>query len=380
MALIELLEGSEVAVGQGLEEGLVVSDDTISHIPTVDLGAPIGSRFVDTGSASDPTMASMRYALTGATGFVGGELARQLIDAGHEVAALVRSPARAVQLDAIGVDLVEGDLDDSDALDRLLAGADGLFHVAGWYKVGQRDPSPGQRVNVEGTRNVLAAAQRAGTPRIVYTSTLAVNSDTRGRILDESHQHHGGHISAYDRTKAEAHVVAKEFAAAGLPVVIVMPGAIYGPGDTSQTGELIRQVVAGKRPAAPAGGGRLTWAHVSDIARGHILAMERGVPGESYMLAGEPATLEKLLNQVAAVAGTKGPVLVPAGLLRATEQIMTPVARVVPVPPMYHPESLRAALADYLGTRAKAERDLGWDPRPLSEGLAQTVAALREKG
>ena len=334
---------------------------------------------VDTWSAAEPTMAPMRYALTGATGFVGGELARQLIDAGHEVVALVRSPARAIQLDAIGVDLVQGDLDDNAALDRLLAGADGLFHVAGWYRLGQRDPSPGQRVNVEGTRNVLAAAQRAGTPRIVYTSTLAVNSDTGGRILDESHQHHGGHISAYDRTKAEAHIVAKEFAAAGLPVVIVMPGAIYGPGDTSQTGELIKQVVAGKRPAAPAGGGRLTWAHVSDIAHGHVLAMERGVPGESYMLAGDPATLEKLLNQVAAVAGTKGPVLVPAGLLRATERIMTPVARLVPVPQMYHPESLRAALADYLGTRAKAERDLGWDPRHLSEGLTQTVAALREK-
>ena len=127
-----------------------------------------------------------------------------------------------------------------------------------------------------------------------------------------------------------------------------------------------------RTPAAPAGGGRLTWAHVSDIARGHILAMEHGVPGESDMLAGEPATLEKLLKQVAAAAGTKGPVLVPAGLLHATERIMTPVARMVPLPPMYHPESLRAALADYLGTRAK-------DPRPLSEGLAQTVAALREK-
>ena len=320
----------------------------------------------------------MRCALTGATGFVGGELARQLIDAGHEVVALVRSPARAIQLDAIGVDLVEGDLDDSGALDRLLAGADGLFHVAGWYRLGQRDPAPGQRDNVDGTRNVLAAVQRAGTARVVYTSTLAVNSDTGGRFLDESHQHHGGHISAYDRTKAEAHIVAKEFAAAGLPVIIVMPGAIYGPGDTSQTGELIKQVVAGKRPAVPAGGGRLTWAHVNDIARGHILAMEHGVPGESYMLAGEPATLETLLKQVAAAAGTKGPVLVPAGLLRGAERIMTPLARVVPLPPTYHPESLRAALADYLGTRAKAESDLDWHPRPLSEGLSQTVAALRE--
>jgi dihydroflavonol-4-reductase len=320
----------------------------------------------------------MRYGVTGATGFVGGELARQLIDAGHEVAALVRSPARAIELDAIGVDLVQGDLHDTSALDRLLTGADGLFHVAGWFKLGQRDPSSGERTNVEGTRNVLAAAQRAGTPKVVYTSTLAVNSDTGGRFVDESHEHSGAHLSEYDRTKAEAHAVAKEFAAAGLPVVIVMPGAIYGPGDTSQAGELIEQVAAGKRPQAPRGGGRLMWAHVSDVAHGHVLAMERGVPGESYMLAGDPATLEELLARVARTAGTKGPLLLPAALIRATEKVMTPVSRVVAVPPLYHPETLRAALADYLGTRAKAERDLGWDPRPLSEGLAQTVAALRE--
>jgi dihydroflavonol-4-reductase len=322
----------------------------------------------------------MRYALTGATGFVGGELARRLIDDGHEVRALVRSPRRAVGLDAMGVDLVEGDLDDVAALDRLVADVHGLFHVAGWYKLGERDRSPGQRVNVEGTRNVLAAAQRAGTPKVVYTSTLAVNSDTGGVTLDEAHRHMGAHLSEYDRTKAEAHRVALQFAAVGLPVVIVMPGGIYGPGDTSQTGALVEQVVAGSRPPVPRGGGRLTWAHVADIAKGHLLAMERGVAGQSYMLAGDPATLAELLTQVAQAAGTKGPVPIPDALLRATERVMTHVAKLVPVPPLYQPETLRAGLASYLGTRAKAERDLGWHPRPLSEGVAQTVATLREHG
>jgi len=319
----------------------------------------------------------MRYALTGATGFVGRELARQLVDAGHQVVALVRSPARAIRLDAIGVDLVQGDLDDVAALDRLLVGADGLFHVAGWYKIGERDASPGQRANVEGTRHVLDAARRAGTPKVVHTSTLAVNSDTGGRVLDETHEHTGTHLTEYDRTKAEAHAIAKEFAAAGLPLVIVMPGGIYGPGDTSQVGELIEQVVAGRRPQAPGGGGRLTWAHVSDVARGHILAMERGALGETYMLAGDSATLEELLAQVAEIAGTRGPLLVPAALVRVGERVVTPLSRVVPLPPTYHPETFRAALASYLGTRAKAERELGWTSRPLSEGLAQTVAALR---
>ncbi|MDN5796090.1 MAG: NAD-dependent epimerase/dehydratase family protein [Intrasporangium sp.] len=319
----------------------------------------------------------MRYALTGATGFVGGELARQLVSDGHEVVALVRSPGKAADLEALAVDLVPGDLDDGTALDRLLDGADGLFHVAGWYKLGQRDPTPGQRVNVEGTRHVLEAARRAGTPKVVYTSTLAVNSDTNGRILDETYHYSGPHLSEYDRTKAEAHAVAREFAAAGLPVVIVMPGGIYGPGDTSQVGELIAQVVAGRRVQAPNGGGELVWAHVSDVARGHILAMERGVPGESYMLAGDRGTLADLLERTARIAGTKGPVLVPTALLRAGEKVMAQVSKVVPVPPLYHPETLRSALASYLGTRQKAEHDLGWHARPLDEGLADTVAAIR---
>lgn len=319
----------------------------------------------------------MRYALTGATGFVGGELARQLVGAGHDVVALVRSPSRASGLAGLGVELVEGDLDSDAALDRLLTGADGLFHVAGWYKLGERDRSPGERVNVEGTRNALEAALRAGTPRVVYTSTLAVNSDTGGVIRDETHRHTGAHITEYDRTKALAHDVARELSARGLPVVTVMPGGIYGPGDTSQVGELIEQVVAGRRPQVPGGGGTLMWAHVGDVARGHVLAMERGVPGEDYMLAGEPATLASLLQQVAAAAGTKGPLLVPAAFIKVAERAMTPVAKAFPVPAVYHPESLRASLASYTGTRAKAERELGWHCRPLAEGLAETVAALR---
>ena len=157
----------------------------------------------------------MRYAITGATGFVGGALAAQLREAGHEVVALVRDPSRAAALTDLGVELLPGDLDDTAALDRLCTGVDGLFHVAGWYKLGERDPSVGDRVNVAGTRNVLAAALAHGVRRVVYTSTLAVNSDTEEQVVDESYRFTGEHLSHYDRTKAEAHDVALELAAPG---------------------------------------------------------------------------------------------------------------------------------------------------------------------
>ena len=318
----------------------------------------------------------MRYAITGATGFVGGVLARQLRDAGHEVRALVRDPARATALDALGVELVPGDLDDAAALDRLCADVDGLFHVAGWYKLGQRDPSVGDRVNVEGTRNALAAAQRAGVPKVVYTSTLAVNSDTHGRVYDETFRHRGDHLSHYDRTKAEAHQVAEQLAADGLPVVIVQPGLVYGPGDTAQSGALIAQVVKGKRPQVPAGGG-VCWAHVEDVAAGHVLAMESGVPGESYLLAGPRATLADGLKQVAEIAGTKGPMVLPTGLVRGVAAVAGGLGRVVPLPPDFAAETMRASLATYYGSSAKAERDLGWHARDLDTGLRETVDALR---
>jgi nucleoside-diphosphate-sugar epimerase len=318
----------------------------------------------------------MRYAITGATGFVGGVLARQLRDAGHEVRALVRDPARATGLADQGVELVPGDLDAAAALDRLCDGVDGLFHVAGWYKLGQRDPSVGDRVNVEGTRNALAAAQRAGVAKVVHTSTVAVNGDTHGRVYDETFRHTGEHLSHYDRTKAEAHAVAERFAADGLPVVIVQPGLVYGPGDTAQTGVLIAQVVAGKRPQVPSGGG-VCWAHVEDVAAGHVLAMEQGVPGESYLLAGPRATLAEGLTKVAAIAGTKPPMVLPTGLVRAVAAVAGALGRVVPLPADFAAETMRASLATYYGSSAKAERDLGWHARDLDTGLRETVAALR---
>jgi nucleoside-diphosphate-sugar epimerase len=315
----------------------------------------------------------MRYSMTGATGFVGGVVARHLRRDGHDLVALVRDPARAASLRDLGVSLVPGDLDDLAALERTCAGSDGFFHVAGWYKVGTRNPAEGWRVNVEGTRNALTAAQRSGVPRVVYTSTLAVNGDTRGAVVDETYRYGGKHLSVYDQTKALAHDIALEFTASGLPIVIVMPGLVYGPGDTALTGQLIRDVARGRRVMVPAGGG-VCWGHVDDVAAGHLLAMDRGVTGESYMLAGPRATLADGLRLVAALAGTKSPIVVPSALIAGSERVVRVLGRVIPLPPDYAAESLRAALATYYGTAEKANRVLGWACRGLDVGLRETIA------
>lgn len=310
----------------------------------------------------------MRYAVTGGTGFVGGALIRTLTGAGHEVTALVRGDH---SLDP-GVRIVRGDLLDTTALDRLCGGVDGLFHVAGWYKLGTRDPSAGRRINVDGTRTVLSAAVRMNVPKVVYTSTLAVNSDTHGAVVDESCRFTGRHLSAYDRSKAEAHDVALEFAGRGLPVVVVMPGLVYGPGDTAMTGSLIRDTVRGRRVVVPAAGG-VCWGHVDDIATGHVLAMQRGTPGQSYMLAGPPAPLIDGLRLAAKLAGRRGPIGLPRALVVASAGAAGVAGRVLPLPPAYAAETLRSSLATYYGNPGKAMTELGWSCRDLETGLGTLV-------
>ena len=317
----------------------------------------------------------MTYLVTGATGFIGGHLARQLRAEGHEVRALVRDPARAGALESLGVDLRRGDITEPGTLPGAMEGVDGLFHLAAWYKLGQKSDAA-YRINVDGTRNVLEAARAADVPRIVYTSSLAVFGDTGGRVVDEDYRMDGPWLSEYDRTKWLAHYdVALPMIEAGLPLVIVQPGLVYGPGDHSNVGVVFRDYLRGRLPVIPKQGG--CWAHVEDVARGHILAMDRGEVGESYIIGGKPYMWEDALRMAEEITGRKPPRLVlPPVVARAASWLMKPVAAVLPVPTTYHPETLRvAAGSTYWGDDTKARRELGWDPRPFEVGLRQTLEA-----
>jgi nucleoside-diphosphate-sugar epimerase len=321
----------------------------------------------------------MRYFITGATGFIGGHLTRQLVAAGHDVVALVRDLARAADLDALGVELVVGDVLDSQTVRAAMDGADGVFHLAAWYKVGARDSSIAEAINVQGTRNVLEAAGEADVPKIVYTSTAAVFGHTAGQVVDESYRHDGPWLSEYDRTKWLAHYqVALPMAEAGLPLVIVQPALVYGPGDPSNAGDVLRDYLRRRLPVTPVQG--LCWSHVEDNAHGHILAMERGRVGESYILSGECRPWNEVLDTAREITGIAPPRFkLPPTLARLSAMLLRPLAAVLPLPAMYHPETLRvAAGTTYYASDAKARREIGWRPRPLSVGLAQTLEAERK--
>ncbi len=315
----------------------------------------------------------MKYFLTGATGFIGGVLARQLVEAGHHVVAVVRSPGKAQELQALGVTLAPGDVTEKESLRAAMTGVDGVFHVAGWYKIGIGDKSQGQKVNVDGTRNVLELMQELKIPRGVYTSTLAINSDTHGRQVDETYRFNGKHITEYDRTKAEAHAIAERFIAQGLPLVIVMPGLVYGPGDTSILRATLIQFLQRKLPVMPQQTA-YSWGYVQDIAHAHVLAMEKGRPGESYIICGPTHTMVEAVQLGHRLTGVPMPKAVPPGMLRAMAVFMGLLEPVIPLPQTYTSEGLRAiAGVTYIGDNAKARRELGYAPRPLEDGLRTTL-------
>src|SRR6185369_8568814 len=175
--------------------------------------------------------------------------------------------------------------------------------------------SDGERVNVQGTRNVLQLMQELKIPKGVHTSSLAVNSDTHGEMKDESYHFTGQHLSEYDRTKAVAHEIAREFIAKGLPLVIVMPGLIYGPGDTSTLRTNIQDFLNDKLPMLPSQT-TLCWAHVDDIVQGHILAMEKGKIGESDIIAGEPYKIVDAFQLASELTGKRAPGIISYKMMK----------------------------------------------------------------
>jgi nucleoside-diphosphate-sugar epimerase len=317
----------------------------------------------------------MEYFVTGGTGFIGGRVIKRLLQAGHKVVALVRSARKAAFLKDSGVLLAEGDITDKSSLMPAMSGVDGVFHIAGWYRVGVDSKSLAEKINVEGTRNVLEAMKELGIKKGVYTSTLAVNSDTKGQIIDESYTYNGSHLSVYDHTKWKAqYEVAEPMMKQGLPLVIVLPGLVYGPGDTSQIGEAFRKILLRKLPMIVKKNA-YCWAHVDDVAQGHILAMEKGKPGDSYIIAGPPHTLEEAVAIGVKITGQKGPLFrVSPGVAKFLSLKMKILGFAFHLPPEFTAESLRvSAGVTYLGSNEKAKKELGYSVRPLEEGLKETL-------
>lgn len=311
----------------------------------------------------------MRAFVTGGGGFIGRQLVRRLIEAGTDVRAIGRSEASVANLRAARCEVVVGDLLDGPFLADALAGCDVAYHLAGDYRVGiRRSKRPAmEAANVTATERLLDAGVAAGVQRIVHVSTVNVFGDTGYRVVDETYERPRPYryISFYDETKHRAHLAAHARMAAGAPVIIAMPGGVYGPGDHSGLGGVLAQAAAGRLAAITFGDLGMTMAHVDDIAEGIALVGERGRMGEDYVLGGELSTLAELVRRAAAVAGRRAPRLTtPTWVLRAAAPLVRHIG-----PDLGEVVSATAGVS-YWASDAKARRELGYAPRDLESGLS----------
>jgi dihydroflavonol-4-reductase len=313
----------------------------------------------------------MRAFVTGGGGFIGRHLVRRLRDGGTDVRALARSGPSADRLRALGCEVVTGDVLDLGRLAGSFEGCDVLYHLAGDYRVGiaAAERPIMEAANVTATERVLDAAVAAGVGRIVHVSTVNAFGDTGYRVVDETYERPRPYryVSFYDETKHRAHLVARQRVERGAPIVVAMPGGVYGAGDHSQVGGVLEQAARGRLPALTFGEVGLSMAHVDDIAAGMLLVGERGRIGESYVLGGEITTLAELVRRVAAIVGRRPPrFATPTWPLR----LAAPVVRRIG-PDLA--EIVRAsANVTYWASDAKARRELGYAPRDLEQGLSAT--------
>jgi len=317
--------------------------------------------------------------VTGASGFIGWHVARLLIEQGRRVRALLRPTSRLRGLEA---ETIIGDLRDRDSLDRAVAGCDTVYHVAADYWLWAKDPSELYRSNVDGTRNLLEASLRAAVDRVVYTSTVGcIGIPEDGPGDEDSPVAYQDMVGDYKRSKFQAERTALEYAAAGVPVVIVNPTAPIGDHDfkPTPTGKIILDLLKGDMPAYIDTG--LNLVDVEDTAKGHILACERGRPGERYILGCENLVLAEILRRVAAAAGLKAPALrIPYRLAYAAGVVTTAWADWTGNEPRAPLDAVRMARKKMFVSHQKAVRELGYDPKPVDGAIRRAVDWFRGNG
>jgi dihydroflavonol-4-reductase len=317
--------------------------------------------------------------VTGATGFVGWHVARLLRERGQKVRILARDPRRVRETDA---EIAQGDLGDPESLARALEGCGVLYHVAADYRLWAKDPGELYRSNVDGTRNVLEAARGAGVERVVYTSTVGCIGMPPNGVGDEQtavgEQDMEG---AYKRSKFLAERVALEFARERFPVVVVNPTTPVGDHDwkPTPTGKVVLDFLRRKMPAYVDTG--LNVVDVRDVADGHLLACERGRPGERYVLGGQNLTLEQIFEKLEEVSGLDAPkVKIPYAVAYAAGVVTTAWAHVSGVEPRAPLDAVKMARKKMWVRHDKAAHELGYKPGEPTAALRRAVEWFRANG
>ncbi|HEY9603904.1 MAG TPA: hopanoid-associated sugar epimerase [Allocoleopsis sp.] len=318
---------------------------------------------------------AIRAFVTGGTGFIGANLVRLLLSQGYAVRALVRPTSTLDNLHSLDVEIVKGDLNDPD-LSQKMSGCQVLFHVAAHYSLWQADRDVLYRSNVLGTRNVLAAARLAGIDRTVYTSSVAaIGVGELGTTVDETHQSPLEKlVGHYKKSKFLAEQEAKQAVEAGQDIVIVNPSTPIGPWDIkpTPTGDIILRFLRRQMPAYLNTG--LNFIDVRDVARGHLLALERGKTGDRYILGHKNLSLKTLLDRLSEITGLSAPqqtvpAWLPLGLAWFDERVLAPLGK----PPSIPLDGVRMSLQPMYYDASKAVQELGLPQTSIETALTDAV-------
>lgn len=326
----------------------------------------------------------MRAFVTGATGFVGSHVAKALAEQGADLRLLVRPTSRTDNIADIRADVVAGDLRDPDSLKKAITGAEFVFHVAADYRLWVRDPREMYRANVEGTRAIIEAAEQSGVRRVIYCSSVAtMGFKETGQIVDEDTPVTlADMVGDYKRSKFMAEEIALDAGRKGANVVVVNPTTPIGERDIkpTPTGRIIVDFLNRKFPAYVDTG--LNLADVKEVARGHLLAMEKAVPGQRYILGGENLTLKQILDKLAMLTGlpspkTKVPHAVAMGFA-VFDQFFTGTVR--GKEPRATIDAVRMGRKKMFASSAKAERELGYKIIPVDHALERAIDWFQTHG
>jgi dihydroflavonol-4-reductase len=326
----------------------------------------------------------MTTLVTGATGFVGSHVTRQLLAAGHSVRVLVRRASNQQALEGLAVERAEGDLRDVLSLGRAMKGVRWVFHVAADYRLWTKDPDEIYQTNVEGTRRLFEVAADSGVQRIVYTSTvatIAIPTPDGALPSEETHATLEQMVGHYKRSKFLAETEAIRAAAAGVPVVIVNPTAPVGPCDwkPTPTGRILVDFLNGRMPAYVDTG--LNVVAVEDVAAGHLLAAEKGRIGERYILGARNMALKQILDVLAPIAHRPAPrIRLPHAVALAAGYADEFFSRLVGREPRIPLEGVRMSRHRMFVASDKAERELGYRPGSVEAALERAVRWYQAHG
>jgi len=320
--------------------------------------------------------------VTGATGFVGKQLALRLAESGHKVHAMYRSEAKIGKLEHPNIRLFKGTLTDLASIDNAMKGCDRVYHLAAFAAVWTRKPDEIYEQNVQGTTNILESALKHGVKRVVHTSTAGVFGPSDEKPNSEGNPIAEIHFIHYDRSKVLAEKQVETYVRDGMDVIIVNPTRVYGPGklgDSNGVTRMIRDYIKGKWHIIPGNGQSVgNYVYIDDVVDGHILAMEKGRTGERYLLGGSDLSFNEFFNILKEVTGSHFFLIkIPLFIGISIAAIMLTIAKLTGRMPLITPGLLKRYSHHWAVSSEKARSELGYDPVDFREGLRRTVEWLQ---